>query len=170
MATQTSRRGFLRGVSLRDDSRAIRPPGAHPARFAELCTDCDLCVSECPENILSIDATGRPVLDPASGSCTFCGLCAEACPTGALSPDRIADWPWRAQVAPSCLSLNGVSCRSCQDACEADAIRFRLQIGGRAQPVLDTDACTGCGACASVCPAGAISLVRPKLQQREPAP
>ena len=74
--------------------------------------------------------------------------------------ERIADWPWRAKPNPSCMSMNGVSCRICEDACGVGAIRFRLQTGGRAEPVIDQETCTGCGACAAVCPAHAVDFER----------
>ncbi len=145
---------------MRAEKAYIRPPGAEGADFLELCTQCDECTTACPENIIAFDDNGWPVVRLETAPCTFCGACAHACPTGALDPDRMADWPWRADVAASCLSLNGVSCRVCQDTCDHSAIRFRLQPGGRAEPALDRDICTGCGACASACPAGSISFSR----------
>jgi ferredoxin-type protein NapF len=61
-------------------------------------------------------------------------------------------------ITNSCLSLNGISCRACEDACDPRAIRFRLMTGGRATPVLDEALCTGCGECAYTCPAGAVAF------------
>ncbi|UWR02822.1 ferredoxin-type protein NapF [Ruegeria conchae] len=155
-----SRRAFLKGKVLRNDQNSIRPPGADAAEFLELCTQCDECREACPEDIIKFDTQGFPVVQLDASPCTFCGDCANACPTGALNPEHIADWPWRAKVAATCLSMNGVSCRVCQDVCDHRAIRFQLQTGGRAEPVLDTDTCTGCGACASACPAGSVSFER----------
>ncbi len=153
-----SRRAFLRGQVLRPDRSAIRPPGAVSDGFFDRCQDCDDCVQACPENIISIDGQGWPAVRFDTGPCTFCGDCATACPTGALDAERAADWPWRANFTASCLSMNGVSCRICQDACGEDALRFRPQLGGRYEPVLDAEACTGCGACASACPVGAVNF------------
>lgn len=72
----------------------------------------------------------------------------------------MADWPWRASVSADCLSLNRTACRACEDACDARAIRFRLEVGGNARPIIDDVACTGCGACIAICPAAAVSLTR----------
>ncbi len=160
MTSEISRRAFLGGSAGPVEDAAMRPPGADPKTFLTLCHDCDACHAVCPERVIAVDADSRPRLDLTSGVCTFCGACAEACPTGALQADRITDWPWRARIEDSCLSLKGVSCRSCQDACEENAIRFRLQTGGRAEPVLDTGRCTGCGACSTVCPVRAIGYAR----------
>lgn len=159
MSKLASRRAFLRGEVLRSDKAPIYPPGAEPD-FTGLCTQCDECREACPEDIITFNAQGWPVVQLDAGPCTFCGDCVSACPTGALNSDLMADWPWRARVSASCLSMNGVSCRVCQDVCDHNAIRFRLQTGGRAEPVLDTDNCTGCGACASACPAGSVSFER----------
>ena len=156
MATEFTRRGFLRGSQQATGGARMRPPGAHRSLFLERCKDCEICISACPEDVTSSDDAGRPVLDFAKGSCTFCGACAEVCPTGALLPHLIEQWPWRAAIDAQCFSLNGIACRSCQDACESRAIRFKLKTGGRAEPSIDLDACTGCGACATVCPARSI--------------
>ncbi|WP_170474201.1 ferredoxin-type protein NapF [Ruegeria arenilitoris] len=160
MNKQASRRAFMTGKALRPDRQAIRPPGAIGDEFYNLCQECNDCVPACPENIISIDGQGWPALSFDSGSCTFCTACAEACPTGALEKTRIKDWPWLAKIAESCLALNGVSCRVCQDACAENALRFRPQLGGLYVPELDAETCTGCGACVGACPAGAVTLKR----------
>lgn len=156
-----SRRAFLRGKPLRKVHDAIRPPGAVSDQFDELCVQCGDCATACPESIISFDAQNWPVVKPGVSACTFCGDCATACSTGALRPELVAEWPWRARVeAASCLSMNAVSCRVCHDTCDHGAIAFKLLLGGRSEPVLDTDACTGCGACASACPANAVTFER----------
>lgn len=164
MSALASRRAFLTGGLAGEEDRVMRPPGAAREKFTDLCTQCGDCIAACPEEVLTTDRNGHPVFQPQGEGCTFCGDCADVCKTGALDLARFAQWPWRARVAETCLSLNAISCRVCQDSCDQDAIRFRLQTGGRADLILDTDSCVGCGACAAACPAGAVTL-----QQIQPA-
>jgi ferredoxin-type protein NapF len=62
------------------------------------------------------------------------------------------------RFAESCLSAVGVTCKTCGDRCDHQAIRFRLEVGGRAQPELTVSDCTGCGACVAACPIEAIQM------------
>ncbi|MGE5478049.1 MAG: 4Fe-4S dicluster domain-containing protein [Bacteroidales bacterium] len=66
-----------------------------------------------------------------------------------------------AAVDGACLAARGITCGTCADPCEPRALRLRLRplLGGRALPVIDAAACTGCGDCLSVCPVGALALV-----------
>ena len=75
-----------------------------------------------------------------------------------MSVDEAADWSVIAYVKGSCLSFNGITCRACDENCEADAIRFKLMTGGRSVPLVNEEGCTGCGACAHVCPNHSIEM------------
>lgn len=64
-----------------------------------------------------------------------------------------------AVIGPACMAYReNAVCRSCGDACEAAALRFSPRLGGAALPVVLSERCTGCGACQTVCPVGAIHL------------
>ncbi len=159
------RRRLLRG-DLRGNRLPMRPPWARPEPdFSQRCTRCDDCIRACEPGILFRGDGGFPEVRFDESGCDFCGDCLAACRTGALEapvPAPSVAWPWRARIQPSCLSLRGIVCRSCGDACDTDAIRFRLQPGGRAEPEVDTENCNGCGECLAVCPEDAVSLERPQ--------
>ncbi len=164
----TSRRAFLSAKAFREDRSIVRPPGSSASDFLEHCTKCGDCIDACQETVIVTGHDGFPVFQPSENPCSFCGDCAAACPTDALQIERLTDWPWRAAIkSASCLSMNGVSCRVCQDNCEQGAIRFRLQLGGRAEPLLDANACNGCGACVAPCPVDAIALDRQSTSHTE---
>lgn len=162
MSASISRAQFLRG-DFSGRSPSVRPPWALPPdEFLERCTRCGDCRRRCPRGLIQAGPGGFPVVDFTYGACDFCGACAGACVPGALAHAAgvAGRQPWRvkAQVTASCLSLQGITCRVCAEQCEARAIRFRPGLAGRAQPLVDARACTGCGACCSPCPGRAITL------------
>lgn len=161
-----SRRAFLK-LGGHADPDAMRPPGTNAALLSEYCKTCGACAQACPEQIIVLGKGNYPVLDFALGACTFCGACADACPSGAFSSEVEPEWLWKAEVTSTCLSLQGISCRACEDACEPAAIRFRLAIGGKSEPLIDQHQCTGCGACAYQCPAAAVTFKRTQPNREE---
>lgn len=69
--------------------------------------------------------------------------------------------PWHIKASidlTNCLSMNATICRSCGESCDDKAIKFDLKLGGIAEPILNIEQCTGCGACFSVCPVHVITL------------
>lgn len=153
-----SRRQFLRG-DVAGRKPALRPPWALAEEaFLLACTRCGQCAPACPTKIIVVER-GYPVVDFSRGECTFCAACLSACETGALvRREDQAPWRIRARIAPSCMAFGNSVCRSCGDACEALAIRFRPRVGGAAVPEVDGEKCTGCGACVAPCPVKAIAL------------
>jgi ferredoxin-type protein NapF len=156
------RRGLLRG-RIRPARPAIRPPWSMQDRFTSLCIRCGKCGDACPEGILVTGDGGFPEIDFSRGECTFCGSCADVCPAPVFNKPVFHDtarrpWDAVAAVAASCLSAQGITCRSCQDACEHSAIGFTLAPGGVAHAHVEAQVCTGCGACVSTCPVGAITI------------
>lgn len=158
-AKPSARRNFLRGRFRRLDKDMMRPPWA-VADLPDLCSHCGDCARSCPQGIIVADDDHYPIVDLRRNACTFCRACADACQTGALDPAQSLDWPWLATVSDACLSAQGVHCRACEDSCDEQAIRFQLATGGRSFVRIDFDQCTGCGGCATVCPAHAVGFVR----------
>jgi ferredoxin-type protein NapF len=115
-------------------------------------------VEACPEGIILVGRNGYPEVDFRRGQCSFCGDCVRACSPGALADRGQAPWRTIATIAFSCLSVQGVICRLCEEQCEPAAIRFRPALGGYALPEVDAGACTGCGACVGVCPVAAVEV------------
>ena len=155
-----SRRGFLRMGRCAVEP-AVRPPWAlDEVLFLDRCTRCDRCIEACPTRILTRMDGGFPGVDFSRGECTFCGDCVRGCEPQALLRSDPAASPWAmvAAIGADCLAVRGVECRVCGEACPEGAIRFRLQLGGVAQPVLDAGGCTGCGACIGPCPTRAIAM------------
>ncbi|QID19452.1 ferredoxin-type protein NapF [Nitrogeniibacter mangrovi] len=156
-----ARRGFLRG-RLSRSAHVPRPPWAvAPGQFEQLCTRCGDCVTQCPTRIIRSGEGGYPTLDFSAGECTFCGDCVAACAPHALHrADGVAPWALKAVIGDRCLTGQGVECRICAENCDAGAIRCRPALGGIARPELQSDRCTGCGACVAPCPVGAIGVAQ----------
>ncbi|MBN6066242.1 ferredoxin-type protein NapF [Aggregatibacter actinomycetemcomitans] len=179
-----SRRHFLRGAffsSLQSTQQkvqgfsGIRPPWSKEEQtFIEHCTRCGDCVQVCETQIL-IKGEGDfpqvrfsqgegdfPQVRFSQGECTFCGKCVEVCQQPIFRPTEEKPWEHHIEITSQCLTHGRIECRSCQDYCPTGAIRFRLQLGGVAQPVVNPENCNGCGACIKSCPVGAIKIHYPK--------
>lgn len=150
-----TRRDFLTGRHL-NTRRLPLPPGATDTTIKD-CTGCGDCLDACPEKII-VFQSGVPTVDFNLGECTFCGLCADRCPERVFPPDNPRQFYHHAVIGDDCLAVNFVDCQSCREICPTTAIRFLPRIGGPFLPHLDTETCSGCGACVSVCPNGCISM------------
>ena len=168
MSEPIDRMQLLRG-DLHGNRINIRPPWSLPeALFIEACVRCDDCRKGCGENIIQPGPGGFPQIDFGLGACTFCGDCVKACQHAALAfPADSNQPPWllSVEIKEDCLAMNGVVCRSCGEHCDESAISFELQIGGRAQPSIDSELCNGCGDCFSICPSHSIKI-RPLAPER----
>jgi ferredoxin-type protein NapF len=156
-AHNAHRRAFLTGRS-GTNTIHVRLPWLTTHRFEDDCTRCGECLAACPENIIAASNGGFPSIDFSRGECTFCGACADACPELLFDRRRPEPWKFTALISASCLAKRHVMCRSCEDACAHTAIAFTPIPGRLPSPEINTDHCTGCGACVSVCPENAIAI------------
>lgn len=147
-----TRRGLLTGRH----QRAVLPPGMIAER-PDICRSCGVCAEHCPTSILLISDHG-PHVDFSRGECTFCGECRAHCPAAAELYGPAIGFTHVITIGAECLPHRGVDCQACRDVCPTAAIRFRPRLGGPFLPHLDASACTGCGACMSVCPVDAVSV------------
>jgi ferredoxin-type protein NapF len=60
-------------------------------------------------------------------------------------------------IGSACLARHSIACDLCRDACELSVIRFAPR-SPVALPSVNTELCTACGECISVCPVGALAL------------
>ncbi len=126
--------------------------------FTDNCTRCGNCVAACETNIIVNGDGGFPTVDFSKGECTFCYQCAQACPEPIFLQQTESPWQAKARINQNCLAEKNVECRSCSEMCDTMAIQFKLQLNKVAQPVINWDDCSGCGACVSVCPTAAIHV------------
>lgn len=173
-----TRMQLLRG-DIQGKNKPFRPPWAMPEEyFVDYCTRCDKCIDACFDELIVKGRGGFPQMDFNRGGCDFCKDCLEICETDALtqlidnnsdnssankSDNKRAVYlpPWHIKATidlTNCLSMNATICRSCGESCEDEVIRFDLKLGGIAEPLLDSERCTGCGSCLSVCPVRVIQL------------
>lgn len=156
-----SRRAFLFGAEAAPQvDTAFRLPWALREVFADLCTGCGDCVGACPEGIVTLDEKSRAIVDfqRGMGLCSFCGACADVCREPIFSARDAEPWTLKITIGADCLTQEGVMCQTCKDACGDGAIRFVYAAGRIAEPQVDLDRCTGCGACVAPCPASAIEI------------
>ncbi|EGQ7930922.1 ferredoxin-type protein NapF [Vibrio vulnificus] len=141
-----------------DDGLIRLPWLADRMQFTDQCTRCGKCVEQCETQIIVKGDGGFPTVDFSIDECTFCYRCAEICPESLFLAKDAQPWQARAIINESCLSYHNVECRSCGEMCEPMAIQFKLEIGKVAQPQINLDECSGCGACVSVCPSSSINV------------
>jgi ferredoxin-type protein NapF len=159
--TDKAKRAFFTRFSGKSQNNVNNEPLpwlVNASQFHEQCIRCNKCIDVCETKIITHGDGGFPIVDFSKGECTFCYSCASVCPEPLF--DSKATLPWQAEISikDSCLAKKNVECRSCMENCEPMAITFKLSIGSVAQPSLDSDSCTGCGACVAVCPSDCISI------------
>ena len=152
----------------------ITPPGSLSAsHFAQHCTACQLCIANCPNQVLrpsgNLMTFMQPEMSYERGYCRpECAKCAEVCPTDAIhltslaekSSIQIGHAVW---VKANCVPLtDGVECGNCARHCPTGAIQMIKEIVNGKEvelPVVNTERCIGCGACENLCPSRPFSAI-----------
>ena len=153
----------------------LTPPGSLSFQhFAQHCTGCQLCVSECPNHVLrpSTDLMHLmlPEMSYERGYCRpECTRCSEVCPAGAIqhvdkpekSSIQIGHAVW---IKKNCVVLTDqVECGNCARHCPSGAIEMvPLDENDEESPMvpaINETACIGCGACEYVCPSRPFSAI-----------
>ena len=159
----------------------ITPPGSLNARnMHQHCVACQLCVAECPNQVLhpSGDLLNfmQPIMSYERGYCRpECNRCSQVCPAGAIKPITLEDksstkigtavWthflciPTRDKDEEG----NPISCGNCARHCPTGAITMiQLDEKDEASPMvpsINEAKCIGCGACEYVCPSRPTSAI-----------
>ena len=147
----------------------ITPPGSVSAsNMQRHCTACQLCVAQCPNDVLrpsgDLLTLMQPTLSYEHGFCRpECTRCSEVCPTGAIRPIdaaqktsiQIGHAVW---IKENCVVLtDNVECGNCARHCPSEAIMMVPSDPDDDEspmvPAVDHTKCIGCGACEYVCPA-----------------
>ena len=153
----------------------LTPPGSLSfEHFAQHCTGCQLCVSECPNDVLRPSSDLMHLMLPEMsyehGYCRpECTRCSQVCPAGAIKEiDKIektsvqighAVW-----IKKNCVVLTDeVECGNCARHCPSGAIEM-VQLDENDEvspliPAINESACIGCGACEYVCPSRPFSAI-----------
>jgi polyferredoxin len=149
------------------NTQPVLPPGARSlARFQSLCTGCQLCVANCPDQVLrpSITRHGlagflQPFQDFDFAFCSYnCSDCSQICPTGAIQPVTIEE---RRTIRTGkavffkcrcVVKTEGTTCGACSEHCPTQAVHMVPWKNGLTIPELDPDLCIGCGGCEFICP------------------
>ncbi len=149
----------------------LTPPGSRSVKdFYRRCTACQLCVAECPNNVLRPSTDLKHFMQPEMsyerGYCRpECTRCSELCPAGAIvritKEEKTQYHVGTAHVNPSlCVVETGVECGNCARHCPAGAIMLvKDKETGYRRPVVNEERCIGCGACENLCPARPISAI-----------
>lgn len=149
----------------------VKPFGSQSLKhFSSHCTACQLCVAECPENVLRPSSKLTTMMQPEmqfdKGYCRpDCTRCSDVCPAGAI---KLIDEAQKSAicvghavtVSHNCLLANGENCNACSRHCPAAAISIVEDSStGRSVVTVNESLCIGCGACEHYCPVRPFSAI-----------
>ena len=153
----------------------LTPPGSRSrANLEQRCTGCQLCISECPNEVLrpsdDLMHLMMPVMSYERGYCRpECTRCSQVCPAGAILPIKAEDKAstqighavW---IKKNCVVLTDeVECGNCATHCPVGAIEMVPSDPDNEEspyvPAVNEARCIGCGACENLCPARPHSTI-----------
>ena len=153
----------------------IAPPGAGSrANLEQHCTGCQLCISECPNEVLrpsdDLWHLMMPVMSYERGYCRpECNRCSQICPAGAIKPITVEDKAstqigHAVFIKKNCVVLRDeVECGNCASHCPTGAIEMVPSDPTDEEspyiPAVNEARCIGCGACDNLCPARPHSAI-----------
>ncbi len=153
----------------------VVPAGAVSLKhFSQHCTACQLCVSNCPNQVLrpstSLENFMQPEMSFERGYCRpECTNCSDVCPAGAIRPITVEEKS-SIQIGHAVINLDncvvntdGVKCGNCARHCPTGAIHLVRRNPDDPEslmiPTVDEERCIGCGACENLCPARPFSAI-----------
>ena len=153
----------------------LTPPGSGSMRhFAQHCTGCQLCISQCPNEVLRPSSDLMHLMMPEMsyerGYCRpECNRCSQVCPAGAIklishedkASTQIGHAVW---IKKNCVVLtDDVECGNCATHCPTGAIEMVPSDPENDEspyvPAVNEARCIGCGACEYLCPARPHSAI-----------
>ena len=153
----------------------LKPAGSVSLdNFTSRCTGCQLCVQNCPNDVLrassKLETFMQPEMSYERGYCRpECTACSEVCPAGAIrkvtreqkTSIQIGHAVW---IGKNCIPLrDGVTCGNCAKRCPSGAITMMPydpeDEASPKIPIINEERCIGCGACEHVCPARPFSAI-----------
>ncbi|MGI6573185.1 MAG: 4Fe-4S dicluster domain-containing protein [Fermentimonas sp.] len=155
----------------------IRPPASLPSNlFNTLCIRCGNCIKTCPTRIIvnhtdssNLLAWMTPIVHFKNSYCLEnCNLCGKVCPSGAITEFQIQA---KKEIVMAlavvnledCLLTKQSECGRCIEACKYDAMKIKYSVlENQMVPIVVSDRCVGCGACAVICPPLTIEMIPPE--------
>ena len=153
----------------------LTPPGSRSRKNLEQhCTGCQLCISQCPNDVLRPSSDLMHLMVPTMsyelGYCRpECNRCSEVCPAGAILPIKPEDkastqMGHAVWIKKNCIPLtDGVECGNCARHCPVGAIEMVPSDPEDEEspyvPAVNEARCIGCGACEYLCPARPFSAI-----------
>lgn len=154
--------GYALGINLakkavKSVQNIIFPAGAeNSARMQTKCLNCNLCINNCPNKILSKADNNSPTIyinyEKGKKYCEYnCKECSNVCPSGAIKKISLEE-KQNTRIAMAVIDQNCAGCGHCVDGCPKKAITL-----GRIAEI-DGSKCIGCGKCKLLCPYGEIKI------------